>query len=83
LPKITTPQDQRAILDCGLGKFELKVINSFNLPLFWMVPNEDGTERYRDGTAFFLNAGARLFASPQAMSSKGGSDPAPSTAQVL
>jgi hypothetical protein len=61
LSKIATPRDQRAVLDSGLGKFELELISTFNLPLFWMVPNEDGTARYRNGTAFFLNAGARLF----------------------
>ena len=61
MPKIATPQDQRAVLDSGIGKIELELINSFNLPLFWMIPNADGTARYRNGTSFFLNTGSRLF----------------------
>lgn len=61
MSKIATAEDQRAVLESGLGKYELGLINSFNVPLFWMVRNDDGTPRFRNGTAFFLNAGSRLF----------------------
>jgi hypothetical protein len=59
LPKIATTEDLLAVVNSGLGKFELGLINSFNVPIFWMVPRADGTPGYRNGTAFFLNAGER------------------------
>jgi hypothetical protein len=59
LPIIATAEDQRAIITSGLGKFELEMINGFNVPLFWTVRRADGSLRYRNGTAFFLNAGER------------------------
>jgi hypothetical protein len=61
LSKIATPDDQRAVLASGLGEYELHLINSFNVPVFWTVRKENGTISYRNGTAFFLNAGQGPF----------------------
>jgi hypothetical protein len=61
MPKIATPEDQRTILASGIGRVELELINSFNVPLFWSVPKDNGTEGYRNATAFFLNAGQSVF----------------------
>jgi hypothetical protein len=59
LPTIVTTEEQRAVIGTGLGKYELEIINGFNVPLFWTVPLADGKLRYRNGTAFFLRAGDR------------------------
>jgi hypothetical protein len=61
LPTIVTTEDQRAAITSGLGKYELEMINRFNVPLIWSVPLADGTLRYRNGTAFFLNPSERPF----------------------
>jgi hypothetical protein len=57
LTKIVTPEAQKAIIASGLGEYELHLINSFNAPLFWPVRKDNGTVAYRNGTAFFLDAG--------------------------
>jgi hypothetical protein len=61
LSKIATPQDQQAVITSGLGRAELELINSFNVPLFWGIRKDSGAIGYRNGTAFFLNAGQRPF----------------------
>jgi hypothetical protein len=61
LSTIVTTEDQRAAITSGLGKYELEMINRFNVPLIWSVPLADGTLRYRNGTAFFLNPSERPF----------------------
>jgi len=61
MAKIVTPEEQKAIISSGLGKYELQLVNSFNAPLFWTIRKEDGTLGFRNGTAFFLNAGQRPF----------------------
>jgi hypothetical protein len=59
VPKIVTAEELQAILSSGLGKYELHLFNSFNVPLFWTVLKHGTT--YRNGTAFFLNAGQGPF----------------------
>jgi hypothetical protein len=49
LPTIITTEQQRAAIDTGLGKYELEMINNFNVPLFWTVPLADGSRGH--GTA--------------------------------
>jgi hypothetical protein len=61
LSKIATPQDQQAVITSGLGRVELELINSFNAPLFWTIRRDNGAVGYRNGTAFFLDAGQGLF----------------------
>jgi hypothetical protein len=61
LPKIATPQDQQAVITSGLGRIELELINSFNAPLFWTIRRNYGAVGYRNGTAFFLDAGEGPF----------------------
>jgi hypothetical protein len=51
----------RAILQRGLGKFELELVTSFCAPLYCAMRDRDGNIYSRNGTAFFLDAGEGLF----------------------
>ena len=46
----------------GLGKAELEFVTSIAAPIFWVIREESGRCRWRNGSAFFLDAGAGPFA---------------------
>jgi hypothetical protein len=46
----------------GLGRANLEFVASLVAPLFWVISDPDGRYRVRNGTAFFLDAGAGPFA---------------------
>jgi hypothetical protein len=56
-----TPEEARAIIHGGLGKAELELVTSFCAPLYWALPDSAGGIRSRNGTAFFLDTGERMF----------------------
>lgn len=47
----------------GLGRAELEFVTSVTAPLYWVIPAADGGGRLqaRNGSAFFLDAGAGVF----------------------
>lgn len=60
MDKIVTVDDAKRVMSAGLGEVELKLAISFSAPIFWATV-KDGQLRARNGTAFFLNTGERLF----------------------
>jgi hypothetical protein len=58
--KITTISEAKRVMAAGLGEVELKLAISFSTAIFWATVKE-GRLRSRNGTAFFLNTGERLF----------------------
>ena len=54
--------EAREIMGAGLGRAELEFATSLCAPLYWIIRETDGSRRVRNGTAFFLNAGAGVFA---------------------
>ncbi|MGB4057259.1 MAG: hypothetical protein WBK77_04165 [Alphaproteobacteria bacterium] len=52
----------RRIMTAGLGRAELEFATSVCTPLFWVMREENGSVRVRNGTAFFLDAGEEVFA---------------------
>lgn len=54
--------EARRIMAGGLGRAELEFATSVCAPLFWIIREADGRRRVRNGTAFFLDAGASVFA---------------------
>jgi hypothetical protein len=60
MDKITTIEEAKRVMSAGLGEFELKLVISFSAPIFWATM-KGGQLRARNGTAFFLNTGERLF----------------------
>jgi hypothetical protein len=60
MDKITTIEEAKRVMSAGLGEVELKLAISFSAPIFWATV-KDGRLRARNGTAFFLNTGERLF----------------------
>jgi hypothetical protein len=55
-------EEGNAIMQRGLGKYELELVTSFCTPLYCALRDESGNVYSRNGTAFFLDAGAGLFA---------------------
>lgn len=55
-------EEGKAIIQRGLGKFELSLVISYCAPLTWNVRGENGDIRSRNGTTFFLDAGEGVFA---------------------
>ncbi|WP_137391935.1 hypothetical protein [Rhodoligotrophos defluvii] len=62
LPEITSDSEARALMAGGLGKAELEFATSVTAPLYWVIRQEDGNYVVRNGSAFFLDAGAGPFA---------------------
>jgi hypothetical protein len=62
LPPVKSEKEARAIVSAGLGRAELELATSFTAPLYWIIRKADGKYRVRDGSAFFLDAGAGPFA---------------------
>jgi hypothetical protein len=55
-------EEAKAIMRGGLGRYELELVTSFCAPLYWAIRDHDGTVRSRNGTAFFLDTGQKMFA---------------------
>jgi hypothetical protein len=53
-------EEAKAIMAGGLGEFELRLVTSFCVPLAWREYDDHGAIVPRNGTAFFLNTGARV-----------------------
>lgn len=51
-----------AVIVNGLGKAELEIVASYTSPLFWILRNPNGDEQVKQGSAFFLDTGERIFA---------------------
>ncbi len=60
MEKLTTIDEAKRVMSAGLGEVELKLTISFCAPIFWATLRE-GKLRCRNGTAFFLNTGEKLF----------------------
>lgn len=57
-----TIEEAKAIMKAGVGLAELQFVTSVAAPLFWVTRNqEDDRLQIRNGSAFFLDAGAGLF----------------------
>ena len=56
-------EDAKRIMAAGLGRAELEFVTSVTAPLYWVIPAADGGGRLqaRNGSAFFLDAGAGVF----------------------
>jgi hypothetical protein len=54
-------EEGKAIIQGGLGRYELELVTSFCAPLYWAVRDAASSMRSRNGTAFFLDAGQGLF----------------------
>ena len=54
--------EARRIMAGGLGRAELEFATSVCAPLYWIIREAEGRRRVRNGTAFFLDAGAGVFA---------------------
>ena len=48
------------MIAAGLGKAEIEFVASLTSPLFWVLRTDDG-DRFKNGTAFFLDTGERIF----------------------
>ena len=55
----------KKIMRGGLGKAELEIMTSYNVPLYWLLP-ENGRQRVKNGTACFLDTGSGPFAATAA-----------------
>jgi hypothetical protein len=62
LPPIADEQEARAIVAAGLGRAELEFATSLTAPLYWIIREDENRYRVRNGSAFFLDAGAGVFA---------------------
>ena len=62
LPPVKNEQDARAIMAAGLAKAELEFVTSITVPLYWITREDERRYRVRNGSAFFLDAGAGPFA---------------------
>jgi hypothetical protein len=58
LPPVKNEQEARAIMAAGLGKAELEFVASITAPLYWIIRQDAKQYRVRNGSAFFLDAGA-------------------------
>jgi hypothetical protein len=61
LPAVKSEKEARAVISAGLGRAELELATSFTAPLYWIIRETDGKYRVRNGSAFFLDAGAGPF----------------------
>ena len=61
LPAVKSEKEARAVISAGLGRAELELATSFTAPLYWIIREADGKYRVRNGSAFFLDAGAGPF----------------------
>ncbi len=52
-------EEAKAIIAGGLGRFELELVTQYCTPLYWAL-RRNGNVGARNGTAFFLNTGARV-----------------------
>lgn len=59
-PSITSEEQARALM-AVLGKAEAEFVRSLVVSLWWVIREEDGRLRPRNGSAFFLDAGAGVF----------------------
>jgi hypothetical protein len=59
-PEITTEAQARALM-AVLGRPEGELVASYTAPLSWVIRTPDGSYRVRNGSAFFLDAGAGVF----------------------
>jgi hypothetical protein len=57
-----SPEEGKAIILGGLGKYELELVTSFCTPLYCALRDQSGRISSRNGTAFFLDAGEGCFA---------------------
>ncbi len=62
LPPVKDEQEARAIMAAGLGRAELEFVTSITAPLYWIIREDERQYRVRNGSAFFLDAGAGPFA---------------------
>ena len=53
-------EEGKAIMAGGLGEYELRLVTSFCVPLAWREYDHHGAIAPRNGSAFFLNTGARV-----------------------
>jgi hypothetical protein len=58
---VKSEKEARAVISAGLGRAELELATSFTAPLYWIIREADGKYRVRNGSAFFLDAGAGPF----------------------
>ena len=61
-PPVMSEEQARALMSSGLAKVELEFLMSLTVPLFWVLREGEKCFRVHNGSAFFLNAGAGLFA---------------------
>jgi hypothetical protein len=54
-------EEAKRMMAGGLGEVELKLVASYTAPLFWVL-NDQGKQTFRNGSTFFLDTGARIFA---------------------
>jgi hypothetical protein len=54
-------EQARALMSSGLAKAELEFLMSITVPLFWVLREGEKRFRVRNGSAFFLDAGAGPF----------------------
>jgi hypothetical protein len=54
-------EEAKAIMKRGLGKAELELVASFTAPLAWVIRRADNAFATKNGSTFFLNAGAGPF----------------------
>jgi hypothetical protein len=50
-----------AMILAGLGKAELELVASYTTPLFWVLRNSSGLETMKNGSAFIIDTGQRVF----------------------
>ena len=60
-PAAITSEEQARALMAVLGKAEGEFVASLTAPLWWIIQETDGKVRARNGSAFFLDAGAGVF----------------------
>jgi hypothetical protein len=64
-PELLTDEDKAEAIRltlAGLGKAELELAGSYTSPLIWTVGGENGLNRMKGGTTFFLDTGEAVFA---------------------
>lgn len=56
-----TMEEAKRLMLGGLGKAELEFVTSITVPIFWIIPQNDGQLRVKNGSAFFVDAGEGPF----------------------
>jgi hypothetical protein len=59
-PSPELPEEAKRIIAAGLGKAEIEFVASLTSPLFWVTRTDEG-EKFKNGSAFFLDTGDRIF----------------------